>query len=320
MVFSASTLIDRLPEVRGRYNPNGQLGSSTWFRVGGTAEVSFRPVDANDFATFLKGKPADVPVTVVGVGSNLLIRDGGVPGVVVKLGREFAKIEADAEKAEVTVGAGALDINVAAVALEAGLTGLEFLSGIPGTIGGAIRMNGGAYGVEIKDVLIEAQALDPTGAIHTLPPADLGFSYRHCSVPEDWFFIGCRLKGVPGDKEAIAARMGEIRSERENSQPVRTRTGGSTFANPEGKKAWELIDAAGCRGLTIGGAMVSDKHCNFLINTGNARARDLEMLGEEVRRRVLADSGVLLRWEIRRIGIPAEGEAPVITVEEEQGQ
>jgi len=300
-----ASLLDRLPPVRGRYTADVPLAPITWFRVGGPAEVVFRPVDVDDLAEFLATRPADVPVMVLGVGSNLLVRDGGVPGVVVRLGRGFASILAD--DGVIDAGAGALDVNVARVACEAGLAGIEFLSGIPGTIGGALRMNAGAYGAEIGDVLISASALDSAGRLHDLTPAGMGFGYRHCGVAKDWIFVGARLRGQAGDPAAIALRIDEIRRERESTQPVRSRTGGSTFANPPGAKAWELIDRAGCRGLRIGGAQVSEQHCNFLINTGDATAADLETLGEEVRRRVFAETGVTLEWEIRRVGVPAAG-------------
>jgi len=298
------SLIARLPAVRGRYTENAPLGPVTWFRVGGPAEVMFRPIDVQDLAGFLAGKPADVPATVLGVGSNLLVRDGGVPGVVVRLGRGFAGIETEGD--EVRVGAGALDVNVALVAGDAGIAGLEFLSGVPGTIGGALRMNAGAYGAETKDVVVGARAVDPVGRVRDLDPEDLGFGYRCCAVPRDWIFVSARLRGRLGDRAAIARRTEEIRTAREQTQPIRSRTGGSTFANPPGGKAWELIERAGCRGLTRGGAQVSEKHCNFLINTGNATAADLEALGEEVRRRVFETSGVRLEWEIQRIGVAAE--------------
>ena len=301
----ARLLIERLPAVRGRYAENAPLGPVTWFRVGGPAEVMFRPVDAGDLADFVAGKPDDVPVTVLGVGSNLLVRDGGVPGVVVRLGRGFAGIDAVGDV--VTAGAGALDVNVALVAGGAGIAELEFLSGVPGTIGGALRMNAGAYGAEIRDVIVDARAVDGDGRLRDLAPADLGFGYRSSAVPWDWIFVSARLRGQPGDRAAIARRTEEIRTARERTQPIRSRTGGSTFANPPGAKAWELIDRAGCRGLTVGGAQVSEKHCNFLINRGNATAADLEALGEEVRRRVFETCGVALEWEIQRIGVPAEG-------------
>jgi UDP-N-acetylmuramate dehydrogenase len=302
-------LLERLPKVRGRLTENAPLSGVTWFRVGGPAEVMFRPADREDLAHFIEGLPGDVPVTVIGVGSNLLVRDGGVPGVVIRLGKGFAEIEA--RDGYLHAGAAALDVNVARMAAEAGLAGLEFLSGIPGTMGGALRMNAGAYGRELVDVVIAAEALDAKGRLHRLDKQALGLGYRHCSVPEDWIFLGADLKTQAGDPAAIRARLAEIQSAREASQPIRSRTGGSTFANPQGGKAWELIDRAGCRGLRLGGAMVSEKHTNFLINTGSATAADIESLGETVRRRVRETSGIELSWEIRRIGIAAKGaEAP----------
>ena len=293
-------LINRLPPVRGRLTADAPLGPMTWFRVGGPAEVLFRPADPEDLADFLRALPEEVPVTVIGVASNLLVRDGGIPGVTVRLGRGFAEIAA--EGTEVRVGAGALDLNIALTAAEAGIAGVEFLSGVPGTIGGGLRMNAGAYGSEIKDVVVEAGAIDRKGTIHRVTAAELGLSYRHSEAPKDWIFTGARLRGRRGDPAEIAARMDEIRAAREASQPIRARTGGSTFANPAGDHAWRLIDEAGCRGLTRGGAMVSEKHTNFLINTGAASAADIEGLGEEVRRRVHAKFGVALVWEIRRVG------------------
>lgn len=293
-------LIDRLPAVRGRLTENAPLSQVTWFRVGGPADVLYKPADRNDLAAFLAGCPEDVPITIIGVASNLLIRDGGVRGVVIRLGRDFAGIEAVGDT--IVAGAAALDVNVARVAQEAGLSGIEFLVGIPGTIGGALRMNAGAYGREVKDFLREATALDRQGNRHTLPLAELGLRYRHSGVPADWIFTGAVFEAAPGDRDAIAARMKEITDARGSTQPIRSRTGGSTFANPDGHKAWQLIDAAGCRGLRVGGAQVSEQHCNFLINTGDATAADIEGLGEEVRRRVRDASGIELRWEIRRIG------------------
>ena len=306
-VKRADSLLDRLPPVRGRYSANADLSRFTWFRVGGPAEVMFRPADVGDLSGFLMAKPKDVPVTVIGVGSNLLVRDGGVEGVVIRLGRGFTGIEIAG--VDVNAGAAALDLSVAIAARNAGVTGLEFLSGIPGTIGGALRMNGGAYGREMKDATVIAEALDPAGTRHKLTLKELGFSYRHCSAPGDWIFTGATLRGKSGDRTEIARRMDEIQAARGASQPLRTRTGGSTFLNPtdpkaQGKKSWELITAAGCRGLTIGGARVSEQHCNFLINTGEATAADIEALGEEVRRRVYETTGVRLEWEIRRIGRP----------------
>lgn len=300
----SESLIERLPPVRGRLSENAPLAGVTWFRVGGPAEVLFRPADREDLLEFLAAKPADVPVTVIGVGSNLLVRDGGVPGVVLRLGRAFATIAT--EGAEVECGAACLDLNVALAAQRAGIGGLEFLSGVPGTIGGALRMNAGAYGTEIKDVVLWAEVADPEGAVARLTAADMGLTYRASAVPGDRIFLGARLAGRPADPAAVAARMAEIQSARADSQPLRTRTGGSTFKNPPGQKAWQLIDQAGCRGLRLGGAMVSDKHCNFLINADEATAADIEALGEEVRARVRETSGVELEWEIRRIGLPGE--------------
>ncbi len=309
--FSQACLIERMPAVRGRLIANAPLGPMTWFRVGGPAEVLFRPADRDDLAAFLAARPADVPVTVIGVGSNLLVRDGGVPGVVIRLGRGFADISVvPGEPPRLVAGAGALDVTVALTARDAGIAGLAFLSGIPGTLGGALRMNAGAYGTEMKDVLDSADALDASGVLHRLPVGELGFAYRHCAVPEDWIFVSAVLRGAIGDPAAIAAEMTAIQAQREATQPIRTRTGGSTFANPPGAKAWELIDRAGCRGLRRGGAMVSDKHCNFLVNLGEATAADIEWLGEEVRRRVEQASGIRLDWEIRRIGVVDTASAP----------
>lgn len=301
-------LIARLPAVRGRLSAQAGLAEITWFRVGGPADAMFRPADRDDLIAFLKTKPADVPVTVLGVGSNTLVRDGGIDGVVIRLGRDFASITA-CDNNEIEAGAGALDVNVAQTAQMHGIAGLEFLRGIPGTVGGGLRMNAGAYGTEFKDVLVWAEAVDGQGNLHRLSPAEMKFGYRHCGVPEDWIFLSCRLKGRPGDKAQIQARMDEIQAAREGSQPIRSRTGGSTFANPEGHKAWQLIDAAGCRGLVVGDAQVSEQHCNFLINRGSATAADLETLGETVRRRVKEASGIDLRWEIKRIGRQKDGGA-----------
>lgn len=301
-------LLDRLPMVRGRYSENVSLAGITWFRVGGPAEVLFRPADRDDLAEFLRRRPAGVPVTVLGVGSNVLVRDGGIRGVVIRLGRGFADVRI--EGVEVEAGAAALDVNVALAARDAGVAGLEFLRGIPGTIGGALRMNAGAYGREMANIVVAAEAVDRSGAVHRLTAAELGFTYRHSAVPGDWIFTRGWLRGEPGRPEEIAARMARISEARESSQPVRSRTGGSTFVNPAGAKAWELIDRAGCRGLRHGGAQVSEQHCNFLINTGTATAAELEALGEEVRRRVRETSGVELEWEIKRLGeplAPAEG-------------
>jgi UDP-N-acetylmuramate dehydrogenase len=299
-------LIDRLPKVRGRLTVDARIGPMTWFRVGGPAEVLFRPADVEDLAEFLKELPPEIPVTVIGVGSNLLVRDGGIPGVTIRLGGSFAGV-GPAGGGEIRAGAGALDLNVAFTAAEAGIAGLEFLSGVPGTIGGGLRMNAGAYGSEIRDVLVEATAVDRNGAIHRVPAIELGLSYRHSDAPDDWIFVGAILRGRLGEAEKIAQRMTEIQAAREASQPIRSRTGGSTFANPPGHQAWQLIAAAGCRGLMRGGALVSEKHTNFLINTGTASAADIEGLGEEVRRRVHAQFGIVLEWEIRRVGRPLPG-------------
>lgn len=306
---SDERLIDRLPAVRGRYTADAPLSAVTWFKVGGPAEVLFRPADADDLAAFLAAKPAEVPVTVIGVGSNLLVRDGGVPGVVIRLGRAFAEIATDG--LEVTAGAMALDRNVALAARNAGIAGLEFLTGVPGTIGGALRMNAGAFGRDMADITLAAEVVDGHGNRHRLDATALGFRYRASAVPGDIIFTSARLKGIPGEPLEIARAMAEIDRAREATQPLRTPTGGSTFVNPtspeaQGRKAWQLIDEAGCRGLTLGGAQVSEKHCNFLINTGSATAAEIEALGEEVRRRVREATGVTLDWEIRRIGVAAD--------------
>jgi len=301
--------IHRLPPVRGRLVADAPLGPMTWFRVGGPAEVLFRPADEDDLADFLAACPADIPVTVIGVASNLLVRDGGVPGVVIRLGGAFAHVRVEGEL--IHAGAGALDLTVAKTAQEAGLAGLEFLSGIPGTIGGAVRMNGGAYGGETVDVIVEAEGLDRGGRRGRWDREGLHLTYRHCGVDDGVIFTRATFRGRPGDRAAIKARIDEIQALRSDSQPVRARTGGSTFANPEGLKAWQLIDAAGGRGLRIGGAQMSEKHCNFMLNLGDATAADLEALGEEIRRRVRETSGVDLRWEIRRIGVPAGGAGSV---------
>ena len=295
----------KLPLVRGRLTANAPIGRQTWFGVGGPAEVMFRPADAEDLADFLLGLPSEIPVTVIGVGSNLLVRDGGIPGVTIRLGRGFANIAI--AHGEVRAGAGALDRIVAYAAAEAELAGLEFLSGIPGTIGGTLRMNAGAYGTEIKDVLVSATAIDRNGRSHVIDRASMKFAYRHCGVDREWVFLEARLHGIACSRAEIDKRLISIREMRETSQPVRARTSGSTFANPPGEAAWRLIDVVGCRGLRRGGAMVSQKHANFLINTGNATAADIESLGEEVRLRVYEMTGVVLEWEIHRIGLPTPG-------------
>lgn len=305
------TLIEQLPSVRGRLRANEPLAKYTWFRVGGAAEVLFEPADIDDLANFLKNCPEDIDVTVIGGTSNILVRDGGIPGVVIRLGKAFADINVSGDV--VQVGAAAADVNIARKARDAGIGGLEFLVGIPGVLGGALRMNAGAYEREIKDVFVSANAVTRTGKIIQYSLSEMAFSYRHSGVPDDVFFVSATLQGTPEDRESIANRMERIQTKREESQPVRTRTGGSTFANPEEKHAWKLVDEAGCRGLRMGDAMVSEQHCNFLINTGNATAADIEGLGEEVRRRVLKTSGIELRWEIRRLGIPLETKPTEVT-------
>ena len=300
---SISTLTERLPRVRGSVEVMADLGKLTWFRVGGPAEVLYTPADVADLGDFLRGCPRDVDLTVIGLGANMLVRDGGVPGVVIRLGKSFTTTSIDGML--VRCGAGAVNATVATVARDAAITGLEFLTGIPGTIGGGLRMNAGAYGREFKDIFRSATALDRAGTVHKLDSAAMGFHYRHVDAADDLIFVGAEIEGIPGDSDAITTRMREIRTEREQSQPTQARTGGSTFANPPGEKAWALIDAAGCRGLMRGGAQVSPKHTNFLINTGDATADDLEGLGEDVRRRVMDKSGIELRWEIRRIGVGA---------------
>ena len=300
------SLRDQLPKVRGRITENAPLAQLTWFRVGGPAEILFKPADQDDLIFFLQNCPADIPLTILGVASNIIIRDGGIKGVVIRLGREFADIKV--ENNQLICGAAALDLNVAIAAREAGLSGLEFLSGIPGTIGGALRMNAGAYTREMQDCLIAAEAIDRQGNLHQLTLDEMRFAYRKCGIPADWIFTKAILHGAPDDAAAIQTRMDDIKNARENSQPVRARTGGSTFANPPthltSSKAWQLIDEAGCRGLTVGGAQMSALHCNFMINNGDATAEDLEDLGEKVRAAVMAKSGITLEWEIKRIGVP----------------
>ncbi|HEU5018093.1 MAG TPA: UDP-N-acetylmuramate dehydrogenase [Pseudolabrys sp.] len=292
----------RLPNLRGRLIANQPLGDFTWFRVGGPAQALFMPEDESDLAYFLQRLPAEIPVTVIGLGSNLIVRDGGVPGVVVRLGRGFNDITAEADH-RIRAGAAVPDVKVARAAQQAGIAGLSFYRGIPGAIGGALRMNGGAYGRETKDVLIEVRAVDRNGKIHVLRNADMRYGYRHCDAPEELVFTQALFQGEAGDPAAIAADMDKITQAREETQPVKSRTGGSTFKNPPGHKAWQLIDAAGCRGLVVGDAQVSELHCNFLINRGGASAADIELLGETVRERVRAHSGVTLEWEIKRIGV-----------------
>jgi UDP-N-acetylmuramate dehydrogenase len=290
----------RMPELRGRLLANQPLGEFTWFRVGGPAQAFFMPEDENDLAYFLRNLSTEIPVTVIGAGSNLIVRDGGVPGVVIRLGRGFNDVTI--EEHRVTAGTAMLDVMVARAAQAAGLAGLAFLSGIPGTIGGALRMNGGAYGGETKDVLLETRGIDRQGNLRTFSNSEMGFSYRHCSAPDDVIFTAAVLQGRAGEPEQIAGEMVTIKKKREATQP-RNRTGGSTFKNPPGHSAWKLVDEAGCRGLTIGGAQVSELHSNFLINLGSASAADIETLGETVREKVKANSGIDLEWEIKRVGV-----------------
>jgi UDP-N-acetylmuramate dehydrogenase len=296
-------LKSRAPKLRGRLLANQSLAELTWFRVGGPAQVLFMPEDEADLVYFLGAMPAEIPVTVVGLGSNLIVRDGGIPGVVVRLGRGFNDVTVGGLK--IVAGPAVPDVKVARAAQEARIAGLSFMRGIPGAIGGALRMNGGAYGGETKDVLIEARAVDRQGRTHVLSLADMHYTYRHCGVPEDYIFTSATFQGRPGDAAVIAAEMDKITESREATQPIKSRTGGSTFKNPPGRKAWQLIDAAGCRGLIVGGAQVSELHCNFLINLGTATAADIENLGETVRKRVKDNSGVDLDWEIKRIGVAA---------------
>ncbi|MGA8653912.1 MAG: UDP-N-acetylmuramate dehydrogenase [Xanthobacteraceae bacterium] len=292
----------KMPALRGRLLPNQPLAELTWFRVGGPAQVLFMPEDEEDLSYLLRELPPEIPVTTIGLGSNLIVRDGGVAGVVVRLGRGFNEVTA--EGLRVRAGAAVPDVKVARAAQEAGIARLSFLRGIPGSIGGALRMNGGAYGGEIKDVLVEARGVDRRGNVRTYSNAEMNFSYRHCGVADDVIFTQALFEGVPGDAAAIAAEMNKITESREATQPVKSRTGGSTFKNPPARKAWQLVDAAGCRGLRIGDAQVSDMHCNFLINLGHASAADIEALGETVRERVKQTSGIELAWEIKRIGVP----------------
>ena len=299
-----ASLSAALPELRGRLAAGSQLKDYTWFRVGGPAEVLFSPADEADLAYFMQSLPADVPITTIGLGSNLLVRDGGIEGVVIRLGRGFNEIKVE-EGNRLRVGTAVPDMKVARAAAEAGIAGLSFYRGIPGGVGGALRMNGGAHGTETCDVLIEARAVDRAGDLHVLPVADMHYTYRHCGAPEDYIFTQALFQARAGEKDKILAEMDEIAAYREEVQPIKSRTGGSTFKNPLGNKSWQLIDAAGCRGLTVGDAKVSELHCNFLINEGRASAADLETLGETVRARVKETSGIQLEWEIKRLGKPA---------------
>lgn len=287
--------------VRGKLTPNAPLAPLVWFKSGGNAEWLFEPKDVADLQEFLRGLDPAVPVMALGLGSNLIVRDGGVPGVVVRLGKAFAKV---AKTADLTLdcGAGASGILVSSTARDNGIAGLEFLRSIPGTVGGFVRMNGGAYGGEVKDILVDCDVVLRDGTLLTLPVEELHYTYRHSELPEGAIVVGARFKGRPGKAEDIQAEMDRISASREASQPLRSKTGGSTFKNPPGHKAWELVDKAGCRGLTLGGAQVSEKHCNFLLNLGEASSADIENLGDEVRRRVKETSGVELEWEIQRVG------------------
>ncbi len=294
--------VAELPRVAGRLTENAPLAPLVWFKSGGNAQWLFEPKDAGDLQGFLRDLDPAVPVMALGLGSNLIVRDGGVPGVVVRLGKAFAKVS---RLNDVTLdcGGGASGILVSSTARDAGIAGMEFLRSIPGTVGGFVRMNGGAYGGEVKDIMIDCDVVLRSGALVTLPVADLHYSYRHSELPDGAIVVGARFRGQPGDPQAIQAEMDRISASREASQPLRSKTGGSTFKNPEGHKAWQLVDEAGCRGLQIGGAQVSEKHTNFLINTGDATSADIEALGDEVRARVKAKSGVELQWEIQRVGV-----------------
>jgi UDP-N-acetylmuramate dehydrogenase len=291
-----------MPDLRGRLLPNQSLAELTWFRVGGPAQVLFMPEDEADLAYFLEHLPAEIPVTVIGLGSNLIVRDGGVPGVVIRLGRGFAEVKVE-EDSRIRAGTAVPDVKVSRAAQEAAIAGLAFFRGIPGAVGGALRMNGGAYGRETKDALIEARGVDRAGRVRVFSNGDMHYTYRHCGAPEDIIFTEALFQGAPGDPVAIAAEMDKITESREATQPIKSRTGGSTFKNPPGHKAWQLIDAAGCRGFKIGDAQVSQMHCNFLINLGGASAADIETLGETVRKRVKENSGAELEWEIKRVGV-----------------
>jgi UDP-N-acetylmuramate dehydrogenase len=296
----------RMPDLRGRVAANATLADITWFRVGGPAQVLFTPADEADLAHFLAHMPRELPVTVIGLGSNLLVRDGGVPGIVIRLGRGFGRIEVE-PGSRIRVGTAVPDVKLARAAADAGIAGLAFYRGVPGSVGGALRMNAGAHGRETRDVLLEVRAVDRQGTIHVLPLEAMGLTYRHCGVPGDWIFTEALFGGTPGEPKEILEQMEEVAEYREANQPIKERTGGSTFKNPPGSSAWKLIDQAGCRGLRVGGAKVSEMHCNFLINDRNATAEDIERLGETVRARVRETSGVTLHWEIIRLGLPREG-------------
>jgi UDP-N-acetylmuramate dehydrogenase len=290
-----------MPKVRGKLTPNAPLAPLVWFKSGGSAEWLFEPADVDDLTAFMTDLDPHVPVMALGLGSNLIVRDGGVPGVVVRLGKAFAKIDR-LDETTLRCGGGASGILVSSTARDAGIAGLEFLRGIPGTAGGFVRMNGGAYGREVCDILVSARVVLRSGEVVEWPLDQLGYTYRHSDVPEGAVVVEAVFRGTPGDPAAIGAEMDAIARAREESQPLRSRTGGSTFKNPPGHKAWALVDAAGCRGLTMGGAQVSEKHCNFLLNLGSATSAEIEALGEEVRRRVEAKTHISLEWEIQRVG------------------
>ncbi len=302
----AADLAKRLPNLRGRMAANAPLADITWFRVGGPAQILLTPADEADLAYALQQLSGDFPVQVIGLGSNLLVRDGGVPGIVIRMGRGFGEIKVG-EGHRLTAGTAVPDVKIARAAADAGISGLSFYRGIPGSLGGALRMNAGAHGRETKDTMIEARAVDRSGKIHVLAFADMGFTYRHCAIPSDWIFTQATFQGTAGLPADIVKEMDEVADYREKNQPIKERTGGSTFKNPPGHSAWKLIDEAGCRGLRIGGAKVSEMHCNFLINDAQASGENVEMLGETVRARVKAKSGVTLNWEIIRIGQPHDG-------------
>ncbi len=313
MMESGETLLGKLEgrfaSLRGRLMPDAGMDKITWFRAGGPAQVLFQPADEEDLAAFLKALPEEYPVLPVGIGSNLLVRDGGIPGFVVRLSAKgFGEVERVSET-RLRAGAATPDKRVAAAALEAGLSGFHFYHGIPGGIGGALRMNAGANGVETCERVVEVRALDRKGELHVLSNADMGYAYRHSSAASDLIFTSVLFEGEPGEREAIQAAMDAVQHHRETVQPVREKTGGSTFKNPEGTSAWKEIDKAGCRGLRVGGAQMSEMHCNFMINTGTTTGHDLEMLGETVRAKVLETSGIRLHWEIKRLGLFRDGEA-----------
>lgn len=302
----SGNLKELMPDLRGRLVANAPLSDITWFRVGGPAQMLFTPADEADLCYFLKTLPDGVPINVIGLGSNLLVRDGGVPGIVVRLGRGFSEIKIE-EGSTLRAGTAVPDVKVARAAAEAGISGMSFFRGIPGSVGGALRMNAGAHGRETKDVLTSARAVDLDGNLYVFSNSDMGFTYRHCAIQDGWIFTEATFKGAPGDPVAIQKEMEEVADYREKNQPIKERTGGSTFKNPPGNSAWKLIDAAGCRGYRVGGAKVSEMHCNFLINDARATGEDVETLGETVRARVRANSGITLNWEIIRLGVPRQG-------------